>query len=194
MSTISKKDSVIEETLVPVSEPIVEEMIVSQPITLDEVTVILPPKPLIPTISVNQKPGLPINTINPGTGKPWTSKSKPILGIHDDREIVWSPANFSVVDHSTLQGFCKKNKIKIDILLAKVCMSWFEENSTKIEEEAAGYIAAALTVETAQQKLENLQRQIQNTMKALEALKKNETTVEDDSTDEPPTEDEAPEA
>lgn len=139
------------------------------------------PKSLIPRIKFNQLVKLTeAECIE--RNLPSTSKAKHRLGIENDREISWAPVNFDVPTHATIRGFCKKHSLAIDEFLASVAMTWIEDNREALELEAAAHIAQVHTAESAQKKMESLQRQLAAAMKLLSSL----TPATEETT--PPTE------
>lgn len=105
-------------------------------------------------------------TINPETGKPWTSKSKPAMGLTSDREIVWAAAHFSLEDHNTLLAFCKSRDMEAQKLCGLVVMAWFDMNRSMIEAGAADHQVGEKTVSDMEKEMEAALRKIER-MKAL---------------------------
>lgn len=131
----------------------------------------------VPAAQYNNIPRVKKGTINPATGKPWTEKSKPVLGISNDREVVWAGAHFDLYSHNTLLAFCKSLDMPADELLALVAMDWFAKNREAIEKAAEAHMVGEKTVDDAKKELEAAQRKLarlQEFLAAAEAKAKGE--------------------
>jgi len=124
----------------------------------------------MPTVKFNQKKKLTeAECIAKGLGS--TDKSKPRLGVDDNRKIAWAPANFTLADHHLMTKFAEMVGQDLDELLASVAMSWFADNKAAIELEVASFQSGDKTEAQLDRELELQLAKIETT-KALLASKR----------------------
>ena len=100
-------------------------------------------------------------------GLPSTPKSKPRLGINNDRKIVWPTPNFTPDDHAILTAFGKSQDIELDDLLGSIIMTWFEKNRAQITKEADDFIKTENTTDDLLKIADAAKRKYERTMAEL---------------------------
>ncbi len=112
-----------------------------------------------------------VKDINPLKGTPHTSKDKAVLGIDEERIIVWAYPNFDHTSSDKFKIIAKAANMTTADLAARIVMDWFDKNIEEIDEITVSQLKAANTVDDIQKKLDAGARQLAKLQELMAKMK-----------------------